>query len=52
MDEDSPDGCYGTRCADCKYIRAPPGSADQLKCFRLYDLAMAKIRREELEAIQ
>lgn len=47
MDENSPDGCYGTLCRNCKYVNAEQGSEDRIKCDRLRKLALKKLTQGE-----
>ena len=45
MDKDSPDGCYGTRCRDCK-LRHSDDPEDKMECQRLCDLATKRMRQD------
>jgi len=45
MGEDSPDGCYGLQCKDCK-LRRSENLAEQIECQRLCDLATKRARRD------
>ena len=47
MDEDSPDGCYGTRCEDCKLNYVKPGSKEHDECRRLCRLAIERYKRDD-----
>ena len=45
MNENSPDGCYGLRCRDCK-LRRSDSVEDKAECQRLCDLATKRMGRD------